>query len=175
MKHKIQNQMQWAYISILNTDLIPDTIQKVLSLENWEARNNLYFCEVSRHMSDLCKGWKFFYWVKLCVDFEKSAPQEKWYFEHKSIKIQSRKPKTVHVETLSEILNVVQLTSSISLRELNSHSAQAVQAPQKPENDNSDKKNQNSLQNITENYFETAINQSVCSKRSVPAATGHKP
>ncbi|EAS29691.1 uncharacterized protein CIMG_13203 [Coccidioides immitis RS] len=90
-------------------------------------------------------------------------------------KIQPRKPKAVHVETLPGILDAVQLTSSMLPREPNSCPAQTVQALQESENDNSDKKNWNSLQNIMENYFETVINQPACSKRPMPAATGCMP
>ncbi|EFW18797.1 conserved hypothetical protein [Coccidioides posadasii str. Silveira] len=161
-----------------------NTIQEMLSLENWEARNDLYFYEVSRCMLDLCKDWKF-----ILPDYSSGTNSVKSFTGSSHVlilrsqlhkgngilnKIQPRKPKTIHIETLSGILDMVQLTSSMLSRESDSYLAQAVQASQEPENDDSDKKNWNSLQNIMENYFETAINWPVCSKRPAPAATGHK-
>ncbi|KMU77449.1 hypothetical protein CISG_06451 [Coccidioides immitis RMSCC 3703] len=90
-------------------------------------------------------------------------------------KVRPRKPKAVHVETLPGILDAVQLTSSMPPREPDSRPAQAVQAPREPENDDSDKENRNPLQDITEDYFETATNRPACSKRPAPAATGRMP
>ncbi|KJF60547.1 uncharacterized protein CIMG_13046 [Coccidioides immitis RS] len=218
MEHEIQNWVQWAYISTLNTDLIPDTIQEVLSLENWEARNDSYFYELFRCMSDLCKDWKsilpdcssetnsvksftgsscvlilrsqlhkennilnntftllIYIWnsvLKLwnCLT-QKPGLRDINLNNFTQQKVQSRKSKIVHVETLPGILNAVQLISSMPSRKSDSYSAQAVQALQEPENDNSDKKNWNSLQNITENYFETAINWSACLKRPASVTT----
>ncbi|KJF61119.1 uncharacterized protein CIMG_13438 [Coccidioides immitis RS] len=47
----------------------PDACWTSVKIGNWDQ-----FCEV-------------FYWVKLCVNFEKSAPQEKWYFEFMAIEV----------------------------------------------------------------------------------------